>query len=539
MVGRRDLNRRAMFDLRLRIPAMRLGNPAAGCKLLFFRVESSRPRIGEGRVMASDDAAELFEALPDQAAPERVGGGAPRLRQAERGQIEWRPFSLDDLIPEEHRVRLVWQFVAGLDLTLLLAAIKSVDGHAGHAAADPRILMALWLYATVKGIGSARELARLCEEHVAFRWLCGGVSMNAKTLADFRVDHGAVLVRLLADSFTALVQAGVASLDRIAQDGVRVRASAGAASFRRHSTLEECRREAEQAIIDLRVQLKDDPGSASRQQAAARQRAVEEREQRVRAALAVTEELQAQQQEKARLETERAARAAAREAKRAAKQGQQDIAEGEATAPDTAKAAKDNTQAEKKKPTEPRASTTDAEARVMKMADGGFRPAYNVQFAADTGSGAIAGVSVDNNGSDMGKLVPMSDALAEQYGERPGQHLADGGFARLDDIDVLTSNGVEVFAPVPKPRDASRDRHVPLRGDTPAVATWRERMGRDDAKEIYKERAATVELANAQVRNHGLQRFVVRGLEKAKAVALWFALTHNMMCGWRLLEIEA
>ncbi len=409
----------------------------------------------------------------------------------------------------------------------------------GTRRRDPRILMALWLYATVKGIGSARELARLCEEHVAFRWLCGGVSMNAKTLADFRVDHGAVLERLLADSFTALVQAGVASLDRIAQDGVRVRASAGAASFRRHSTLEECRREAEQAIIDLRVQLKDDPGFASRQQAAARQRAVEEREQRVRAALAVTEELQAQQQEKARLETERVAREAAREAERAAKQAQQDTAEGETTAPDTAKAATDNTQAEKKKPTEPRASTTDAEARVMKMADGGFRPAYNVQFAADTGSGAIAGVSVDNNGSDMGKLVPMSDALAEQYGERPGQHLADGGFARLDDIDVLTSNGVEVFAPVPKPRDASRDRHVPLRGDTPAVATWRERMGRDDAKEIYKERAATVELANAQVRNHGLQRFVVRGLEKAKAVALWFALTHNMMCGWRLLEIEA
>ena len=169
--------------------------------------------------MASDDAAELFEALPDQAAPERVGGGAPRLRQAERGQIEWRPFSLDELIPEDHRVRLVWQFVAELDLTLLLAAIKSVEGHAGHAAADPRILMALWLYATVKGIGSARELARLCEEHVAFRWLCGGVGMNAKTLADFRVDHGAVLERLLADSFTALVQAGVASLDRVAPDG--------------------------------------------------------------------------------------------------------------------------------------------------------------------------------------------------------------------------------------------------------------------------------------------------------------------------------
>ena len=499
--------------------------------------------------MALDEAAVLFGALPDQEAPERPGGGVPRLRHAGRGQIEWRPFSLDQLVPEDHRVRLVWQFVEGLDLTPLLAAIQAVEGHAGHAAADPRILMALWLYATVKGIGSARELARLCEEHIAFRWLCGGVSMNAKSLADFRVRHGDVLERLLADSFTALVQAGVASLERVAQDGMRVRASAGAASFRRHSTLEECRRAAEQAIRDLRTQLEADPGSASRQQAAARRRAAEEREQRVRAALAVTEELHARQQEQARLDAERAAKEAAKEAERAAKQAQQDAARDancETKTQAAAKAAKSHakTAATQPKPTaEPRASTTDAEARTMKMADGGFRPAFNVQFAADTRSGAIAGVSVDNNGSDMGKLVPMSNALAEQYGERPGQHLADGGFAKLDDIDTLAGNDVEVFVPVPRPRDASRDRHVPLRGDTPATAAWRQRMGErareggeDATKEIYKQRAATVELANAQTRNHGLRQFMVRGVDKVTAVALWFALAHNMMCGWRLIE---
>ena len=471
--------------------------------------------------MALSKAAVLFDALPDQVAPKYAGSGAPRLRCAERGQIEWRPFSLDQLVPDDHRVRLVWRFVEGLDLAPLLVGIKAVEGHAGHAATDPRILLALWLYATVKGIGSARELARLCEEHVAFRWLCGGISMNAKTLADVRIGHGAVLEQLLADSFTALVRAGVASLDRVAQDGVRVRAAAGAASFRRHSTLEECRRAAEQAIADLRTRLEADPGSASRQQAAACRRAAEERERRVRAALAVTAELQTQQREKARLDAGLAARAA----ERATQQTSQDAARGETKTPDAAK-----------QPAEPRASTTDAEARTMKMADGGFRPAYNVQFAADTRSGAIAGVAVDNLGSDMGKLVPMSDALAEQYGERPGQHLADGGFAKLDDIDALACNGVAVFVPVPKPRDASRARHVALRGDTPAVAAWRERMGGDAAKDIYKQRAATVELANAQVRNHGFRQFVVRGLEKAKVVALWFALTHNMMCGWRLLN---
>ena len=472
--------------------------------------------------MASDGGAELFEGLPEQAAPEPASGGLPRLRFAERDQIAWRPVSLDGLLADDHRVRLVWDFAEGLDLAALHATIKAVDGRPGHPPADPRILLALWLYATVEGIGSAREVARLCDEHIAFQWLCGGVGMNAKTLADFRVDHGAVLERLLVDSFTALMRAGVASLDRVAQDGVRVRASAGAASFRRHSTLQDCQREAEKALADLRAQVNADPGAASRKQAAARQRAAEDRERRVRAALAVSKELHAQQQEQARLEAEREAKREARKAQQAAAQGKKVEVEEPA--------------GKKPRVSEPRASTTDAEARVMKMADGGFRPAYNVQFATDTKSTAIAAVSVDNIGSDMGKMAPMNDVLASQYGERPQQHLVDGGFVKFDDIETLAGNGVKVFAPVPKPRDASRDRHAPQDGDSPAVAAWRQRMGEEEAKEIYKQRAATAECANAQARNRGLTQFLVRGVEKVKTTALWHALTHNMICCWRLIE---
>lgn len=468
--------------------------------------------------MASDGGTELFEGLPEQVAPEPAGGGLPRLRFAERDQVAWRPVSLDGLLADDHRVRLVWDFVAGLDLMALYATMKAVDGRPGHPPADPRILLALWLYATVKGIGSAREIARLCDEHIAFQWLCGGVGMNAKTVADLRVDHGAVLERLLVDSFTALVRAGVASLDRVAQDGVRVRASAGAASFRRHSTLQECQRTAEKALADLRAQVNADPAAASRKQAAARKRAAEDRKRRVRAALAVSEQLHVQQQEQARLEAERAAK----KARQAAAQGKTVEVEEPA--------------GKKPRVSEPRASTTDAQARVMKMADGGFRPAYNVQFATDTKSAAIAAVSVDNLGSDMGKMAPMNDALASQYGERPQQHLVDGGFVKLDDIEALTENGVEVFAPVAKPRDASRDRHAPQDSDSPAVAAWRQRMGEDEAKEIYKQRAATAECANAQARNRGLTQFFVRGVEKVKIVALWHALTHNMICSWRLIE---
>jgi Transposase DDE domain len=238
----------------------------------------------------------------------------------------------------------------------------------------------------------------------------------------------------------------------------------------------------------------------------------------VRAALAVSEDLHRQQQEQARLA-----------AARAAKKAQEDTARNnkpEAEAP----------AGKKPRVSEPRASTTDAQARVMKMADGGFRPAYNVQFATDTKSTAIAAVSVDNIGSDMGQMAPMNEALAGHYGERPRQHLVDGGFVKFDDIETLARHGVETFAPVPKPRDAGRDPHAPLSGDQPGVAEWRKRMGRDEAKEIYKQRAATAECANAQARNRGLTQFLVRSLEKVKAVALWYALTHNMVCSWRLIE---
>jgi hypothetical protein len=179
--------------------------------------------------------------------------------------------------------------------------------------------------------------------------------------------------------------------------------------------------------------------------------------------------------------------------------------------------------------------TTDAEARVMKMPDGGFRPAFNLGFASDPRSTMIAAVTLTNTGSDKGQLRPMSEWLAEAYGQRPGEHLADGGFAKLADIEALAAAGVVVFAPVPKRRDPARDPHAPRDGDGPGVAAWRERMGSEAAKAIYKERAATAECVNAQCRNRGLLRFLVRGLEKAKAVGLWHALAHNMICTGRLL----
>jgi transposase len=456
--------------------------------------------------MAAESGTGLFGTLPEQMSAARPKG-APRLRQAERRQVSLRPSSLEDLLPGDHRARFVWAFAERLDLSALYGAIKAVEGHPGHPPADPRILLALWLYATVVGVGSAREVDRLCREHIGFEWLCGGVGMNHTTLADFRVAHGAVLERLLIDSFAAMLKTGHASLARVAQDGMRVRAAAGAASFRRRASLERCRAEAAAEIVRLRAELDADPGVVSRRQAAARLRAAADRERRVAAALAVAGQLAAKRQGDQRPPSEDPPRSG-------------DWPAGEAAA---------------KPSPEPRVSTTDAAARVMKMPDGGFRPAFNLGFASDPRSGMIAAVTLDNRGSDKGQLRPMSERLAVAYGQRPGEHLVDGGFAKLADIEALATAGVAVFAPVPKPRDAARDPHAPRQGDGPGVAAWRQRMGGEAAKAVYKERAATAECVNAQCRNRGLLRFLVRGLEKAKAVGLWHALAHNMICTGRLL----
>ena len=456
--------------------------------------------------MAAASGTGLFGVLPEQGPAERPVA-VPRLRRAERRQVSLRPLSLEDLLPPDHRARFVWSFAERLDLSALYGAIKAVEGRPGHPPADPRILLALWLYATVEGVGSARELDRLCREHIGFEWLCGGVGMNHTTLAEFRVAHGAVLERLLTDSFAAMLRTGHASLARVAQDGMRVRAAAGAASFRRQASLERCRAEAAAEVARLRAELEADPGALSRRQAAARRRAAADRERRVEAALAVAEQLAAERQADPRRQDEDPP-------------GPEDGPAGKGAA---------------KPPPELRVSTTDAEARVMKMPDGGFRPAFNLGFASDPRSGMIAAATLDNSGSDKGQLRPMSEWLSAGYGQRPGEHLVDGGFVTLADIEALAAAGVAVFAPVPRPRDAARDPHAPRHGDGPGVAAWRRRMGGEAAKAIYKQRAATAECANAQCRNRGLLRFLVRGLEKAKAVGLWHALAHNMVCTGRLL----
>ncbi len=420
-----------------------------------------------------------------------VGTGTPRVKHPQRDQIEFRACCWNDLLPDGHQARIVWDYVKSLDLSALYERIRAVERHVGRSAIDPRILFALWLYATLRGVGSARELDRRCsaqQGEVPFQWICGGVSVNYHTLADFRTAHVELLDQTLTTSVAVLMQEGLVTLDRVAQDGMKVRASAGAASFRRRTTLEEHLAQAQEQIEALKAELDADPAAANRRQQAARERAARERAERLQKALEQLSEVEAKKKS-----------------------------------------------SEKEKA---RASTTDAEARVMKMADGGFRPAYNVQLGTDTETQIISGVDVLNSGGDQGKMAPMVDQHEERYEKTPDEMLVDGGFAKKDDITRVSppAGKTTVYAPVQKSKKDDLDPHTPREKDSPAVAEWRVRMATDKAKMIYRERAATAECVNAIARNRGLQQFRVRGSPKVKAVILWYVLAHNLM---RALALRA
>ena len=410
---------------------------------------------------------------------------APRLRSAVRDEVRTWELSLDQMLPPDHPARAAWAFAEGIDLSPLYAAIRAVEGRPGHPHIDPRVLFALWLYATLDGVGTAREVERLCSEHAAYRWICGGVSVNHHTLSDFRVAHPELLDGLLTRSVAALLGQGLVTLRRVALDGVRVRAAAGADTFRRKPTLERLLAEAEDQVEALRRGDGEDAGAVTRRQRAARERAARERVERVRAAVTAMPALEA------------------------SREGFKPGSKGKA-----------------------RASTTDPEARVMKMPDGGFRPAYNLQFATDADSGLVLTATATNQGTDNGELGRGADRIVGRYGRAPETVLADHGFSRLDDIQRLAdAYGAEVYMPV---KDAERWRgrglepYRPRPGDPPAVGVWRVRMGCEFAREVYRLRASTAEWVNAGCRNRGLYQLRVRGLAKVRACALWQALAHNL-----------
>src|SRR5580704_10944549 len=422
----------------------------------------------------------LFETLPEQPVPPSPARAGARVRAPERDQLILCPGSLDDLLAGDHLARTVVAFVAQMDLSALYAAIRAREGAPGHPPPDPRLLVALWLYATIDGVGSARELARLCDTHIAYQWLCGGVSTNHHTLSDFRVLHGEWVDAALSCSIAALLAAGVISLSRTAQDGLRVRAAAGSASFRRQASLQTHLAAAEQQVQTLKRELEQTPEASRNRKQAADLRAAAEREARLKAALAALP---------------------AAEARTVRNKGKRENA---------------------------RVSSTDPEATVMKMPGGGFRPAYNTQLAAETGHRLVVGTDVTDTGADQPSLVPMVEQIEARFGQRPDDHLVDGGYAGRDGITQLARQGVKVYAPPRQTKTGEQGAAKP--DDTPELIEWRQRMATDEAKTIYRQRAATIEWVNAGYRNRGFRQVAVRGLHKVRVIVGWQALAHNLLC---------
>jgi transposase len=340
------------------------------------------------------------------------------------------PLSLEEMIPPGHPVRVLGDLAERLDLSRFTDGLKVSEGQAGRSATDVRLLVALWLYAATQGVGSARELERLCEHHAAYRWLCGGVHVNYHTLSDFRVSHEEALDDLMTEVMTLLMARKLVSVHRISQDGLRVRASAGKSRFRREQRLQGWLDQAKGQGEALKAQ-REAPARTDRnaRQAAARERAARERLERVQKAIGALEEI--------------------KKIKARARSNDRD------------------------KPRQARASTTDSEARVMKM--------------------------------------------------------PEGGFVKLEQIQAAEQAGVCVYAP-PQGGRGDVDPCQVRKTDSPEIAAWRTRMAREEGKSLYKERASTSETVNADLRTYrGLGRLLVRGLRKVRCVTLWSALAYNLM----------
>jgi transposase len=389
---------------------------------------------------------------------------------------------LDAQLAPDHRARQVWAFVEGVDVGELEKCVRSRGGRPGAPAISPRLLLALWLYACLDGVGSAREVARLCDEHMAYRWLCGRVGVNYHTLSDFRGRLGTFLDGLLSDMIAVLVKAGVVDGSTIHQDGTKVRASAGSGSFRRASTLQRLREEAAAHVEAVKAQASDQALNARVR--AARKRAATERQERVNDALAAM----------------------------------QQITQAHA-----------NRRKGDRPPAEARASTTDPDARVMKTRSGAKDAAYNIQFATDAKSRAIVGVQVLQKGADNGLSEAMRPEVERRTGVAVKTHVTDAGYLNKDTVEREATAGIERVMPLPT-NPGGEPAVACQPSDGPGVRAWRARMQTEEAKALLRQRSGIAETPNGELKAYrAMDRLLVRGINKATSVVLLGAIVYNLM----------
>lgn len=398
----------------------------------------------------------------------------PRILEPDHQQISIRFDDPEKVLAEDHLARVLFLIIGRLDLSAFVRKAKAVEGRAGRPLLSVQMKLALWLYAISQGIGSAREIERRTKSDDAFAWLTRGLSVSHDTLSEFLTGHGDALRKLMADVLASLLRMGLLDMSLVAQDGTRVRASASAPSFRRRESLEQCR---EQAELHLKAVLAEGEREERVGAQAVREAKARETLARVNAALATVNELQQQ---------------------RSSRQKEA-----------------------------PRVSTTDADARVMKMPDGGFRPGYNFQFATAGsefgGPRTIVGVNVTNVGSDMGSVAPMIEQVARNTSRFPMVWMADANHVRHACIEYADRVGIAVLMAIPK------REQVTTRVPSEPVQAWRERMAQPEAKRLYKSRAALAELPNAHGKDRfGIDQVLVRGLEKVGCMGVMLALAFNL-----------
>src|SRR5246127_867409 len=299
-----------------------------------------------------------------------------RVIGPDRAQLRWEMVDVDSQLPDDHRARLVWAFVEGLDLSEFYDRIKARDAVAGRPATDPQVVLAVWLYATLEGIGSARAIDRLCQQHAAYRWLCGGAPINHDLLSEFRRECAAPLDRLLSQSLTALIGEKLVSLEELMIDGTKVRAHAGRGSMSKRKRLERIEKAVAERVAALKGELDKDPAEPERRRKQRALHAAEERARRVERAHQKLSELVQEQAERAKTH-----------AKEEAKKG------------------------------EPKVSLSDPEASLMRLADGATAPAWNVQVA--TADGFIVAVDPTDRRNDGGLAPGLVEAVAERCGPVP------------------------------------------------------------------------------------------------------------------------
>lgn len=499
------------------------------------------------------------ESLPGLPKPEarREGGedegtAEARLKEVNRRQLLLRTVDVERLIPGDHPARAIWEFVGQLDLSRYTEQVGSVAGAAGRPAYDPQLLVSLWVYSYSRGESSARAIERLCEHEPAYQWLTGMEGISAHTLSDFRVAHAEALHELFVQTLGLLSAEGLITLERVMQDGTRVRANASSKRFRRKARVKAHLEQAREAVEALEAQTEEE---SSRQMKAAQQRARRERGQRLESALKEFDKL---------------------------------------------KAAKSRVN---------RVSTTDPEARVMKQAEGGSAPSYNVQVSTDAAHGLIVDIEATQAGSDYQQLSPAMERIERNVQRAPEQVVVDGGYISSHNIVDMAKRGIDLVGPEPEDKaqtnrrksyrhrgvspeyeaskfvwDAAtktymcpqgkrlrynakyeshgtmryrykaskqdcqtcpvkdqccprtrRGRSIERLEPLPDIAAFRQKMQTEEAKTIYKTRSQVAEFPHLWIKaKFGLRQFSVRGMAKVRTESVWAALTYNIQQWIRL-----